>query len=479
MIRIRPLILTAAALLFLAGTEAQAARFGPDGHTGTTYDVARQTFGVPADVAKVIALGSMAPDYLDFDTPAAHAQTPNPPIERNRVAVTEAVYRKSQENALGESRAWRRKYMNGAVEAMEKGQRERAAFLLGYAMHNSQDFSTHRGLPNIVHAKVDRDAVSPDLNRTRLEGTAVLTEGDLAEFRSRVGPENWRLFLGEPVRREGERTATVPEPLTTLAPGLADWDPKGNAIPPPPGSRPSFRIFHEALRKASESGDLTQNQQERADEELLPLFQAFFHGMYGRQDQMLSFLEGLHPGDPPARSILDLVIYGLWVHYTWNAEANAYDRLGGADQKMLGEVVWLDIIKRDYREMAAKRLTLRKGLAEAISRDIGTYTRMKDEAQADLRWLHIERARIERLRQQWKQAAKEEPVTRPHIDGRPRPEPKPTRVRPLRTTREEPDQEHWRGEGDQESRELQRHKFGGGSTFDRLKGISSGIGGFD
>src|SRR5438094_917827 len=60
---------------------ADAAGWGPNGHAEITYAVAtRPEFRLPPDVAKLMALGSMAPDYFDFNNPSAHAQPDDPRV---------------------------------------------------------------------------------------------------------------------------------------------------------------------------------------------------------------------------------------------------------------------------------------------------------------------------------------------------------------------------------------------------------------
>ena len=198
------------------------------GHPEITFDVARSAH-LPPDLAKVVALGSIAPDYFEFDEPAAHAQTPDPNPSEHDLASSS---RKGFEN----STHWHDSYFAAAVGEAKAGHRERAAFLLGYALHNTEDFATHKGMTNLEHAALAArgDAFDPDLDKKRLAIAHARAAAEVAEFERALGDDDLRLFRGEAIRRNpGSVGSEVPDALGSLTQSLAAWDPRAEKIPPP------------------------------------------------------------------------------------------------------------------------------------------------------------------------------------------------------------------------------------------------------
>lgn len=224
-----------ALLVFVAAAELQGAGWGRRGHGVLTFDAATERVGVNRDIARIMALGSIAPDYFEFDNPAAHAQTRDLDIDAAGKPILDSQrYAESQRESFRAAQTWREHYFNAAVQAGKAGHRERAALLLGYALHNVEDYGTHRGMPNALHAGLDNAGHSPDRDETRLASAKVLGSIYIERFRDEIGADNWKLFNGEAVRRPGQTFATVPEPLTMVT-GLSGWDPRSGFIPPKPG----------------------------------------------------------------------------------------------------------------------------------------------------------------------------------------------------------------------------------------------------
>ncbi len=224
------------ACFVIAPTESQSAGWGRRGHGVLTFDAATERLGVDRELARVMALGSIAPDYFEFDNPAAHAQTQDLRIDSSGKPILDPQrYGELQQESFRKSRIWREHYFDAAVLAAKSGHRERAALLLGYSLHNVQDYGTHRGMPNVLHAGLDSVGHSPDRDESRLATSKVLASIYMERFRNEIGADNWRLFNGEAVRRPGQIFAEVPAPLTSIAPGLGDWNPRAESIPPKPG----------------------------------------------------------------------------------------------------------------------------------------------------------------------------------------------------------------------------------------------------
>ena len=127
--------LTVVAALALAGAmitlPVWALEWGPDGHDGIVYETAKALY-YSEDAAKVLALGSVAPDWFEFSNDAAHAQTPVPRESRLPGADDEKI-------AYANWDSWVRRYEGMAQEAMKNGATARALFLLGYALHARMD----------------------------------------------------------------------------------------------------------------------------------------------------------------------------------------------------------------------------------------------------------------------------------------------------------------------------------------------------
>lgn len=225
-----------AACLLAGVTDSQGAGWGRRGHGVLTFDAATERLGVNRDIARVMALGAIAPDYFEFDNHAAHAQTRDPQIDRaGKPIVDPQRYAESQRESFQASRTWREHYFEAAVQAAKAGHRERAALLLGYSLHNVEDYGTHRGMPNAVHAGLDSIGRGPDRDESRLASSKILGSIYIERFRDEIGADNWKLFNGEAVRRPGQAFAEVPAPLSAIAPGLGNWDPRSATIPPKPG----------------------------------------------------------------------------------------------------------------------------------------------------------------------------------------------------------------------------------------------------
>jgi hypothetical protein len=193
-------------LLAFATPDAHALGWGVNGHAPLTFDVA-EAASVPADVARAMAFGSMAPDYFEFDNEPAHAQQREPKVtfEGGRYRA-EPEAPGQREKDLDAAAGWHEVYMAAAVHAMRRGNREQAAFLLGYAMHNSEDAAAHRMMSNLEHAYRNTfpdEAVRPDSDRRARALAHRLARDDMEEFKARVGPAAWDRFRSaEPIGDE-------------------------------------------------------------------------------------------------------------------------------------------------------------------------------------------------------------------------------------------------------------------------------------
>jgi hypothetical protein len=291
--------LLAASLVLVPVSFLEAAKWGPNGHPRITFDAARSAeFDVPEDVARVIALGSIAPDYFEFDSPAAHAQTPDPALTKDRrhLRVSCDEQDVSRRNAVANSVEWHNAYLTASAREMKSGHRERAAFLLGYAMHNAEDLGTHGGMSNLVHSAMAARGNDPDMDYERLAVSREMAALDLSRFRREIGETNWRLFRGQSVRGPGVGSM-VPEPLAHFGTDLQNWNPYEGLVSPRPVDEPLRDLVDAVLVKYVEPGrplystDVRGNVQESQRARLENLL----FGLHQRQQVMLEMLVGVDP----------------------------------------------------------------------------------------------------------------------------------------------------------------------------------------
>jgi hypothetical protein len=371
------------------------------GHAEITFDLAESS-GLESGIGKVLALGATAPDYFEFGHQQAHSQPANPKIgENHHLVLTRAEYDALLPSQLARSERWHEFYLKASVTAMKQGDRESAAFLLGYAIHNSEDLATHQGLPNFVHAEADRfqllgrlrdhlltpssvEQSGPDENTTRLQNAARLARDDLETFRLRVGPEGWTLFTGVTVGSQ------KPNPIRRFA-DLKSWDPRSGVIPPSAETESSRKTIKRRvgetmlaviMKGPQPPDDIKQAITNKAENILT--------GLGGREDAMLAILQPLSrsiedPFSPVAQTPGDIV-EGLF-DYGWR-QPEQYQALSAAEQKMLGETdVWRHLLEeklkkaKDNVNKADKQVKYIHGLIDAVNQNKGMW-REKQEALA-------------------------------------------------------------------------------------------------
>ena len=115
------------------------------GHLEITGDVLR-SFGFPENAIDVVGDASQDPDFYDWNTPCAHAQTNNGADGR----TTERA-KGAEKNYLG----WIEQLTEKLVSATNKDLRS-GLFLLGYVLHGIQDLATHKGITNAQHSYLSK-----------------------------------------------------------------------------------------------------------------------------------------------------------------------------------------------------------------------------------------------------------------------------------------------------------------------------------
>jgi hypothetical protein len=116
---------------------------GEDGHYEITLKQASD-LGWPLDAAKYLAKASRDADTYEWNSPAAHAQTPNAPADGVKPGKVDDGIK-----AFGAKLA---DYRKKIATACKDNKPERALYVLGYMLHAVQDLSTHAGQTNAEHS---------------------------------------------------------------------------------------------------------------------------------------------------------------------------------------------------------------------------------------------------------------------------------------------------------------------------------------
>lgn len=127
------------------------------GHFDVTAEVMK-AHGFGVDAVHVAADASQDPDFYDFNTPAAHAQTndfkgtPSPEIKRN---------------AIEQYKEWVREKTD-AIQIAAANSPKDGLFFLGYTLHAIEDLAAHRGITNEQHSYLAHANRSPDEENSRI-----------------------------------------------------------------------------------------------------------------------------------------------------------------------------------------------------------------------------------------------------------------------------------------------------------------------
>jgi hypothetical protein len=458
----------AVAALVLLPADSDAAGWGRRGHGVLTYDAATERVGVNRDIARLMALGAIAPDYFEFDNPAAHSQTRDPEIDAaGKPDLDPQRYAASQSESFRSAQTWRQHYFEAAVAAAKDGQRERAALMLGYTLHNVEDYGTHRGIPNALHAGLDAAGHSPDRDETRLASAKVLASIYIERFREEIGSDNWKLFNGEAVRRPGQTYATVPAPLTVVS-GLADWDPRSGFIPPAPGY-----LRKDVVKSVVGDGlallahPFCAPNCQLAAENLTEKGANFIDGFLSRQEELAGLLDTRALGlqlpagmtapqtksdDDLRQFVADGILFAVdtrrfetgnalyreawrrllpeaWkrinpdpAYWAKRGFIAQYALLSDRERLFLRQTSFETLMRQEIERLTGERDAKRERLQESLSLTLSDLKSLRDEYEAAQRTLSERQAREARERQEWqgRQRALLE-QGRPVIDGRPPP----------------------------------------------------------
>jgi len=122
--------------------------YGPIGHWEVTAKVA-EAIGFSPPGINVLCDAAQDPDFYDFGTLAAHAQTP----DEADLCGSDSFKRKVIiEEAIGDYVEWVSVQFRRCTSSLEKGEVRLSLYWLGYALHGVQDLAVHKGITNGEHA---------------------------------------------------------------------------------------------------------------------------------------------------------------------------------------------------------------------------------------------------------------------------------------------------------------------------------------
>jgi len=339
---------------------SEAATWDIKGHPRMTYIKATSSeFQVPKDVAKVMALGSMAPDYFEFENHNAHSQTRDLPITLDGKLAAIYLFESSQKMAYKNSEKWFNFYFKGAVNAMKNGHRERSAFLLGYALHNVQDFATHQGMPNMVHSAWTELGQSPDQNKERLAFANEMTALVINKYQHAIGAKRWNVFIGKMGESSDPISKTIPEPLSLFGDDLKHWDPTTGFMPSADiDSERAALLINQVLTQVSKRVYRPNTKGEIRDDLfalLLSMGENFLFGLHDRESKMLKLLDIPRSRLDPVVGPVDLKKYLLQA-LKFKALHEKYLKLTIEEQKILADTtVWRQSVQKNLESMRSKR----------------------------------------------------------------------------------------------------------------------------
>ena len=192
-------------LLILSGFTSRAWALQSKDHRSISADAATSS-GFSPQAVKLIAQAATEPDQYDWDTAAAHAQTPND--DSGRPTLSAQIAEQQTEAYLRSQAAALRRELN-------QNNVGNALYILGYALHTIQDYAAHLGMTNAEHAflavttretpqdqrytvhesaptpHLVRGGLNPDLQPQSIERAREWTREFFIAARESLGPCDW------------------------------------------------------------------------------------------------------------------------------------------------------------------------------------------------------------------------------------------------------------------------------------------------
>jgi pimeloyl-ACP methyl ester carboxylesterase len=158
--------------------------YGCIGHWEVTSKIIEE-MGFTAPGGNVLCDAAQDPDFYDFGTVAAHAQTPDGadlcgPDADKRTAIIE--------KAVDDYVAWVDAQFQRCAAELETGETRLALYWLGYALHGVEDLAVHAGITNGEHAST---AANPDYGAADVALSSVYARRLLDAVRNALGQDGF------------------------------------------------------------------------------------------------------------------------------------------------------------------------------------------------------------------------------------------------------------------------------------------------
>lgn len=158
--------------------------YGHIGHWEVTGKVTEE-MGFSAPAGNVLCDAAQDPDFYDFGTVAAHAQTPDEADLCEAGSIKRAAI---IERAIDDYVQWVYGRFGRCIAALDKGNRRLSLYWLGYALHAVEDLAVHRGITNGEHACTEDN---PDFQAADVALSYVYARRMLDAVRNALGQDGF------------------------------------------------------------------------------------------------------------------------------------------------------------------------------------------------------------------------------------------------------------------------------------------------
>ena len=158
--------------------------YGHIGHWEVTGKVIEE-MGFTAPGSSVLCDAAQDPDFYDFGTVAAHAQTPD---EADLCGLDSVKRTAIIEKAIDDYVVWVDTQFQQCTSALEKRKARLSLYWLGYALHGVEDLAVHKGITNGEHASTTE---SPDFQAADVALSYVYARRMLDAVRNALGQDGF------------------------------------------------------------------------------------------------------------------------------------------------------------------------------------------------------------------------------------------------------------------------------------------------
>jgi pimeloyl-ACP methyl ester carboxylesterase len=161
--------------------------FPPYGHIGHWEVTGKiiEEMGFSAPGSNVLSDAAQDPDFYDFGTVAAHAQTP----DKADLCGSDTDKRTAIiDRAVDDYVAWVDAQFQRCAAALEKGDTRLSLYWLGYALHGVEDLAVHAGITNGEHASA---TANPDYGAADVALSSVYARRMLDAVRNALGQDGF------------------------------------------------------------------------------------------------------------------------------------------------------------------------------------------------------------------------------------------------------------------------------------------------